>query len=73
MPMFNSPTAFFVGNLNAKDKKFEKFFFSQAKKAGYNKFIEPCSGELAMSQIALEVGFTDVEASEYFFINCYSS
>ena len=22
--MFNSPTAFFVGNLNMKDKKFEK-------------------------------------------------
>lgn len=64
MPMFNSPTSFFVGNLNEKDKKFEKSFFKKARDSGFTKFIEPCSGELAMSQIAIESGFDEIEASD---------
>lgn len=64
MAMFNSPTAFFVGNTNPKEKQFEKRLLKNAKKKGYTKFIEPCSGELAMCQLAIEAGFTDIEASD---------
>ena len=35
-----------------------------AKRNGYDKFIEPCSGELAMSQLAIEAGFSYIEASD---------
>lgn len=64
MPFFNSPTDFFIGNTNPKEKRFEKHLLKAAKKAGYERFIEPCSGELAMSQLAIEAGFSHIEASD---------
>lgn len=64
MAFFNSPTAFFIGNTNPKEKRFEKNLLKAAKRAGYDKFIEPCSGELAMSQLAIEAGFDCIEASD---------
>ena len=64
MAFFNSPTAFFIGNTNPKEKRFEKNLLKAAKKNGYDKFIEPCSGELAMSQLAIEAGFLHIEASD---------
>lgn len=64
MAMFNSPTAFFVGNTNPKEKMFEKDLLKKAKELGYTTFVEPCSGELAMSQLAIDVGYRDIEASD---------
>ena len=64
MAFFNAPTAFFVGNTNPKEKRFEKNLLKAARRAGYDKFIEPCSGELAMSQLAIEAGFQYIEASD---------
>lgn len=62
--MFASPTAFFIGGLNEREKQFEHTFLSNALKCGYKKFVEPCSGELNISQIASDVGFGSIEASD---------
>lgn len=64
MAFFNSPTAFFIGNTNPKEKRFEKNLLKSAKRNGYDKFIEPCGGEFAMSQLAIEAGFSHIEASD---------
>jgi hypothetical protein len=64
MAFFTAPTAFFIGNTNPKEKRFEKNLLKKARLAGYDKFIEPCAGELAMSQLAIEAGFANIEASD---------
>ena len=68
MAFFNSPTAFFIGNTNPKEKRFEKNLLKAAKKNGYDKFIEPCSGELAMSQLAIEAGFFAYRGKRYYVV-----
>lgn len=63
MPVFSQPTQLFVGNMNSDEKKFIKKVLINASKKGYNKFIEPCSGELSMSYLATGL-FNLIEASD---------
>lgn len=56
----------FIGALKPSDKAFLKTLLVNARKAGYNRFIEPCAGALAMSFLAAESGFDPqrIEASD---------
>lgn len=53
------------------EKKFLKGMLTNAKKKGYTRFIEPCSGALAMSFLAGECGFEaeNIEASDVTFFS----
>lgn len=64
MSVFVNHTSLFIGNTNPKEKKFEKDLMAAAIKSGISRFIEPCSGELAMCQLAKSVGYKDMEASD---------
>lgn len=61
-----SPGAFFLGTLVPSEQKFLKQILVNAKKAGYNRFIEPCAGAFAMSHLAVQSGFKpeEIEASD---------
>lgn len=56
----------FIGALKTSDKAFLKTLLVNARKAGYERFIEPCAGALAMSFLAAESGFDPkkIEASD---------
>lgn len=56
----------FIGALTTSDKEFLKTLLVNAKSKGYERFIEPCAGALAMSFLAAEAGFdpTKIEASD---------
>lgn len=64
--MLGNVGGLFVGTLFDSDKKFLKDLLVNARKSGYNRFIEPCSGALAMSFLAGECGFepSKIEASD---------
>jgi len=67
MPKFSNPGAFFVGGtLAPSEQKFLKALLENAKKNGYERFVEPCSGMFPMSHLAVQAGFkpTQVEASD---------
>lgn len=64
MAFGQNPGALFIGTLSPDDKAFVASLLTKAKENGYTKFVEPCSGQLAMSCIAADVGFTDIEASD---------
>lgn len=64
MAFGRNPGALFIGTLSPDDKAFVASVLKAAKAAGYTKVVEPCSGGLAMSCIAADVGFTDIEASD---------
>ena len=66
MPQFQNPGAFFLGTLLPVEQKFLKPLIANAKKNGYTKFIEPCSGAFAMSHLAVQSGFkpSEIEASD---------
>lgn len=64
MAFGQNPGALFVGTLSQEDKAFVASVLRAAKKAGYEKVVEPCSGGLAMSCIAADCGFEDIEASD---------
>lgn len=61
-----TPGAFFLGTLVPSEQKFLKRILENAKKSGYDKFIEPCSGALAMSHLAVQSGFkpSQIQASD---------
>lgn len=56
----------FIGALKPSDKTFLKTLLVNARKAGYDRFVEPCAGALAMSFLAAESGFDPkkIEASD---------
>lgn len=54
----------FIGTLSPDDKAFVASVLRAALEDGYQKVVEPCSGGLAMSCIAADVGFRDIEASD---------
>ncbi|MBQ9041432.1 MAG: hypothetical protein IJ111_01290 [Eggerthellaceae bacterium] len=64
MAFAQSPGALFIGALKPDDKAFVASLLEAAKKAGYTKAVEPCSGQLAMSCMAADAGYTDLEASD---------
>lgn len=64
MAFGQNPGALFVGTLSQEDKAFVASVLKAAKEAGYEKVVEPCSGGLAMSCIAADCGFEDIEASD---------
>lgn len=64
MAFGQNPGALLVGTLSQEDKAFVASVLRAAKKAGYEKVVEPCSGGLAMSCIAADCGFEDIEASD---------
>ena len=63
---FSNPSGLFIGALKPEDKKFILALLKNARKAGYERFVEPCAGALAMSYLAAEAGFdpTKIEASD---------
>lgn len=64
--MMGATGALFVGALSTSDKEFLKTLLVNAREHGYNRFVEPCAGALAMSFLAAESGFepTSIEASD---------
>lgn len=54
----------FIGTLSPDDKEFVASVLKAALDDGYEKVVEPCSGGLAMSCIAADVGFQSIEASD---------
>lgn len=64
MAFGRNPGALFIGTLSPDDKAFVASVLKAAYADGYRKVVEPCSGGLAMSCIAADVGFTDIEASD---------
>ena len=63
---FSNPSGLFIGALHPEDKKVILALLRNAREAGYNRFIEPCAGALAMSYVAAEAGFDpkNIEASD---------
>lgn len=64
MAFGQNPGALFIGTLSPDDKAFVASVLKAALDDGYEKVVEPCSGGLAMSCIAADVGFKSVEASD---------
>lgn len=56
----------FLGTLRPSTRAFLQQFFARARKRGYTRFVEPASGALAMSQLAVKAGFAPhrIEASD---------
>lgn len=64
MAFGQNPGALFIGTLFPDDKAFVASVLKAAKENGYTKVVEPCSGQLAMSCIAADLGYEDIEASD---------
>ena len=64
MAFRQNPGALFIGTLSPDDKAFVASVLKAALDDGYEKVVEPCSGGLAMSCIAADVGFQSIEASD---------
>lgn len=60
------PGQLFIGTLAPSDKKFLVPLVTNARKQGYERFVEPCAGALAMSCLAAECGYksTQIDASD---------
>ncbi len=61
-----TPGAFFLGTLVPSEQKYIKIILENARKAGYNRVVEPCSGAFAMAHLAVQAGFKpeQIEASD---------
>lgn len=57
MAFFMDPGAMFLGCLGTSEQKFLVTLIETASKAGYTRFIEPCAGTFAMSNLAVQNGF----------------
>ena len=65
----------FIGALKPEDKAFLKPLLQNARANGYEKFIEPCAGAMAMSFLAAECGYSpgQIDASDIsFFSGAYA-
>lgn len=57
MAFFMDPGAMFLGCLNGVEQKFLIELIKTAKQSGYTRFVEPCAGTFAMSNLAIQAGF----------------
>ena len=66
MQGFQAPGVFFLATLSMPEQKFLKALMTNAVKAGYTRFVEPCAGAFAMSHLAVQAGFKpkQIEASD---------
>ncbi len=61
---YNNPGALFIGAMYQGDRAFFQAVLERARKAGYERFVEPCSGTLSVSCYAADAGFERIEASD---------
>ncbi len=67
MAQYNNPGMMFIGgSLIPSERSFIKKVLEGAKKSGYTKFVEPCSGAFEMSHLAVQAGFkpSEIETSD---------
>lgn len=64
MPYGGQQGTFFLGGMDADQRKFVLSLLKAARAAGYETCAEPCAGELAVSQLARQAGFSNIEASD---------
>lgn len=57
MAFFMDPGAMFLGCLNGVEQKFLIELIKNARQSGYTRFVEPCAGTFAMSNLAVQSGF----------------
>ena len=57
MAFFMDPGAMFLGCLGTSEQRFLVKLIETASKSGYTRFVEPCAGTFAMSNLAVQNGF----------------
>lgn len=57
MAFFMNPGAMFLGCLGTSEQRFLVKLIETAAKSGYTRFVEPCAGTFAMSNLAVQNGF----------------
>lgn len=55
--MYMNPGEMFLGCLGAVEQRFLCQLFKTAREAGYTRFVEPCAGTFAMSNLAVDTGY----------------
>ena len=56
MAFFMDPGAMFLGCLNGVEQKFLIELIKNARQSGYTRFVEPCAGTFAMSNLGVQSG-----------------
>ncbi len=66
MAFFMNPGDMFLGCLGPTEQKFLHQLFKTARKEGYTRFVEPCAGTFAMSNLAIDTGYKpkEIETSD---------
>lgn len=66
MAFFMNPGAMFLGCLGTSEQRFLVKLIQTASKSGYTRFVEPCAGTFALSNLAVQNGFNpeQIEASD---------
>ena len=66
MAFFRDPGEMFLGCLGSVEQKYLIDLIKGAYLSGYNRFIEPCAGTFAMSNLAVRAGFKpeQIESSD---------
>lgn len=64
--MYMNPGEMFLGCLGAVEQRFLCQLFKTAREAGYTRFVEPCAGTFAMSNLAVDTGYktSELETSD---------
>lgn len=57
MAFFMNPGAMFLGCLGTSEQRFLVKLIETAAQSGYTRFVEPCAGTFAMSNLAVQNGF----------------
>lgn len=57
MAFFRDPGEMFLGSLGTAEQMFLVKLIETAAKSGYTRFVEPCAGTFAMSNLAVRYGF----------------
>ena len=57
MAFFMNPGAMFLGCVGTSEQKFLVKLIRTAAESGYTRFVEPCAGTFAMSNLAVQNGF----------------
>lgn len=55
--MYMNPGEMFLGCLGAVEQRFLCQLFKTAHEVGYTRFVEPCAGTFAMSNLAVDTGY----------------
>lgn len=66
MAFFRDPGEMFLGCLGAVEQRFLVDLIQNAAKNGYTRFVEPCAGTFAMSNLAVQNGYKpeNIETSD---------